>query len=65
MVGALVAGIPDVPAGAVDDRGQGRLLEDDASVVAPGSAEIVRAVGDGVARGRSDVAVVEDVVGCA
>lgn len=63
MVGAVVARVPGVPAGAVDDAAQGGLLEDDAGVLAPGAAEEVGAVGDGAAGGGGDVALVEDVVG--
>ena len=63
VAGTLVAGVPHLPSGSVDDRSHARLLEDDAGVLSPGTAEVVRAVGNRVARGCSDVAVVEDVVG--
>lgn len=63
VAGALVAGVPHLPSGSVDDRGHARLLEDDAGILSPGTAQVVRAVGDGVARGCRDVAVVKDVVG--
>lgn len=65
MVSALVAVVPNAPAGAVDDLAQGALLKNDAGVLAPRTAEVVDAVRDGVAVGGGDVALVEDVVGCA
>lgn len=64
-VGALIAGIPDVPARAVDNVAHGGVLEDDAGVLAPGPTQVVGTAGDGGSTGGGDVAVIEDVVGCA
>lgn len=61
--GARVAVVPLLPACRVDDAGHGGLLEDDLGVLAPGTAEVVGAIGDGVSGGGGDVAAVEDVLG--
>lgn len=62
IAGPLVARIPDLPPGSVDDVGHAGLLERHAGVFAPGTPEVVGARGDRVAVGGGDGAGVEDVV---
>ena len=63
MTSVFLALVPDGPSGRVDNSAHAGLLEGDAGIFSPGSTEVVGAVGDVIAGGGGDVAVVEDVVG--
>lgn len=63
--GVGLGGGPLGPASRVDNVANGRLLEDDVGVLAPGAPEVVGARGDGRARVGGNVAVIEDVLALA
>lgn len=63
MTSPLIAIVPHFPPSAVDDIRQLGVLEADARVLAPWTAEIDVAGGDAAARVGRDVGVVDNVVG--
>jgi hypothetical protein len=63
MVRVRLVGVPDVPARRVDDIAETGVLEHDARVVAPRTAEVVGSCGDGLARCCGDGGLIDDIVG--
>lgn len=63
MTNPLIAIVPHLPPSAVDDIRQLGVLEADARVLAPRTAEVCVAGGDAAARVGRDVGVVDHVVG--
>lgn len=63
LVGARVAGGPFCPTLSIDDVGKSSVLENDASVVPPRTAEVVSTSSNGVTRSGRNLGLVDNKVG--